>query len=150
MNSIQFLQRLKSLTKEELLNLHGVGEVLADNIVEFAQSKRYQKLIKDFESLESNGIKIQIIQQVITQIDGNLTGQIICITGIFDKPRNVIRTELEAQGAKIVESVTKKTTLLLAGSEAGSKLNKAKKLGIRIENNYENLLLVGCGMLGFL
>jgi DNA ligase (NAD+) len=139
MNSIQFLQRLKSLTKEELLNLHGVGEVLADNIIDFTESKRYQKLIQDFETLQSKGTQIEIVQQAATQIEGTLSGETICITGTFDKSRNAIKAELETKGARIVEAVTKKTTLLLAGLEAGSKLQKAKKLGIRVETNYENL-----------
>jgi DNA ligase (NAD+) len=60
-----------------------------------------------------------------------------CITGSFSIPRDKIREKLESCGAKFVNSVSSKTDILFCGNNAGSKLNKAKKLGIKVLNEDE-------------
>jgi DNA ligase (NAD+) len=132
MTPTEFLLRLQQIDKQKLLDLHGVGDVLADNIVDFIASERFEYLITKFDQLEQNGqsLEIQVSQNLVQE--GVLNGQVICITGTFDRPRNQLKDELENLGAKVVDNVTKQTTILLAGESAGSKLDKAKKLSIKI------------------
>jgi DNA ligase (NAD+) len=64
---------------------------------------------------------------------------VVCITGTFDMPRPQIKSLLESKGYKVVDTVTKTTTILLAGEEAGSKKAKAEQLGIEIKTHYTEL-----------
>jgi DNA ligase (NAD+) len=140
MQASQFLDKLKKLDQQDVNDLHGIGEVLVQNLHNFVNSNRFTKLKAKLEELESQekGINIKPTKQ--EQIQGQLSGEIICITGTFTISRPNIKTQLEVQGAKVVDNITTKTTILLAGSEAGSKLIKAKKLGIKIVENLDELL----------
>jgi DNA ligase (NAD+) len=142
MQASQFLQQLSELNQEELVSTHGIGSVLADNLISFFGSERCNKLIQDFQNLEKNNDGLEITSSCRESIDGFLNDEVICITGAFDQPRSVLKQKLEEQGAKVVDSVTKKTTILLAGEDAGSKLEKAKKLGVKVEYDYNFLLSV--------
>ena len=135
----QFLQKLKKIQKQDLLDIHGIGEVLADNLTNFVQSPRYLQLIEKFQELESNNRGVSIVHNQSQLVEGSLSGEVICITGSFEQSRSVIKELLESKGAKVIDSITKKTTLLLAGQNSGSKLDKAKKLGIKVIFDYENL-----------
>ena len=68
---------------------------------------------------------------------GKLSGMTICITGTLSKPRNEFASIIKSNGGCISDSVTKSTNILLAGEDCGSKLDKAKKLGIKIINEQE-------------
>lgn len=131
----ELIKMLSTLTKEELLQIKGIGEVLADNLISFTKSKRYEQLIEGFKNLEnsSQGVQIEI---PTAQSSGELNGKIFVITGSFDIPRNQIKELLESKGAKVVDAVTSSTSILLAGEKAGSKLAKAEKLGIQISSDY--------------
>ena len=135
----QFLHKLQGIHKQDLLDIHGIGEILADNLMTFVQSPRYIQLIEKFQELESNNRGVSIVHNQSQLVEGSLSGEVICITGSFEQSRSIIKELLESKGAKVIDSITKKTTLLLAGQDSGSKLDKAKKLGIRIIFNYENL-----------
>ena len=135
----EFLQKLKKIQKQDLLDIHGIGEVLADNLTNFVQSPRYLQLIEKFQELESNNRGVSIVHNQSQLVEGSLSGEVICITGSFEQSRSVIKELLESKGAKVIDSITKKTTLLLAGQNSGSKLDKAKKLGIKVIFDYENL-----------
>jgi DNA ligase (NAD+) len=136
----QFLTRLKNISKEQLISIKGIGDVLADNIIEFCESDEFNIIRNKFENLESKNLGVNIIVKdkglVVT---GELSGEVICITGTFDIPRPQIKEKLESRGAKVVDAVSKSTTILLAGESAGSKLEKAKKLGVRIVERLEDL-----------
>jgi DNA ligase (NAD+) len=136
----QFLQKLKSLSKESIIDIHGVGDVIAQNIIDFYNSPRYDKMQEEFTKLESAD-KSPIISVKAKEIkSGPLLGEVICITGIFEIPRPQIKVKLEELGATVVDNITKKTTILLAGQDAGSKEAKAKKAGIRIIINLPEIL----------
>ena len=76
---------------------------------------------------------------------GNLNGQTWCVTGSFEsfKPRDKAMDEVKKRGGKVTSSVSSKTTHLLAGPGAGSKLKKAQDLGITIVDEAEFLRLIG-------
>ena len=132
MQASTFLGKLKELERQDVNNLHGIGDVLVQNLHNFINSNRFEKLLIKFEELEVENKSINIQSTKLLEVEGKLSGQTICVTGTFDISRPNIKVQLENLGAKVVDNVTTKTTILLAGQEAGSKLAKAKKLGIRI------------------
>lgn len=141
----QFLRLLGQLKSEDLLGTKGLGEVLIKNLTDFVSSKRYNEMLEKFEKLESAGgkiLEIEMPNQNQETVEGFLSGQVICITGTFDETRPQIAKKLEALGAKVVDTVSKTTTILLAGQSAGSKLEKAKKLGIKIVEKLTDLFQV--------
>jgi DNA ligase (NAD+) len=154
MQASEFLKSLKTLSKEELIAVKGIGPILAENFESFINSSRIEHLIKQFEQLEDKDLGLNIIDtqsrknksnsqgqnNLIQDSSNSLDGQIICITGSFDTPREEIKEQLELLGAKVTGSVSKNTTILLCGQEAGSKLKKAEELGIRIVHNLAELL----------
>jgi DNA ligase (NAD+) len=143
MTPTDFLEKLHEMTVGDLISIKGIGTVLADNIIEFTHSDRYQRLCENFSKLESKNSNLTILASN-TQIISNglaLSGMVVCITGTFDIPRSEIKTQLESLGAKVVDSVTKSTTRLLAGENAGSKLAKAQDLGITINRSLAELII---------
>jgi DNA ligase (NAD+) len=136
MQPSKFLENLKLLTLEELKSIKGIGAILAQNIIEYAGSIQNTTLIEKFKKLELNNKapELQMVSSITTETKG-----VVCITGTFDMPRPQIKSLLESKGYKVVDTVTKTTTILLAGEEAGSKKAKAEQLGIEIKTHYTEL-----------
>lgn len=110
--------------RETLVDLDGFGEEMADSFLEFC------RVNQGFISM-----LLKILTPTITEIakiDSPLSGKSIVITGTLSKSRDEIKALLESYGAKVSSSVSKKTDFLLYGEEAGSKLDKAKELGITL------------------
>jgi DNA ligase (NAD+) len=141
MKATEFLTKLKKLSKEDLLSIKGIGDVLAQNFDEFLSSKRYEQLVEQFGILEQSGVALDISPTVKRDTTNlSLAHETICITGSFDISRENLKQQLEALGAKVVDSISSNTTILLAGEKAGSKLEKAKKLNIKIVQNLKEIL----------
>lgn len=135
-NNLQFFKRLKSITKEELLSIGGIGDKIANNFVEYFASPYFitlqEKLLNSkIEIINSANINSQPLNP-----NGRYYNQTICITGTFDIPRVEIAKIIEKEGGTVVGSINKSVTLLLAGDKAGSKIKKAQTLGIKILENY--------------
>jgi DNA ligase (NAD+) len=143
-----FLNNLKQLSRQDLLEIKGIGQVLAENILKFTSSKRLEKLVLEFEKLEKNtefwiesSIKTELnLEKSVDKTSQKLSQEVICITGIFEISRSEIKEKLEDLGAKIVDILSSKTTILLAGEKPGSKLSKAKTMKIKIETELNNIL----------
>jgi DNA ligase (NAD+) len=141
MNVSEFLVKMQALSTEDLISIKGIGETLAQNYNSFLTSSRYKLLLQKFVDLERMGFHMEISQLI--KVDNSnlaLSNQTICITGTFEISRSEIKSKLEENGAKVVDSVTSSTTILLAGEKSGSKLEKAKKLNIKIVEKLESLL----------
>ncbi len=138
----EFLKMMSKLSKEDLLQIKGIGDVLAQNYLDFVNSPRYYKLIQDFEELEQDPTNggLQVIIKNVTSTNQTLKDEIICITGTFDLSRSEIKSRLQDMGAKVTNAVSSKTTILLAGKNPGSKLDKAKKMNIKIITNLEEII----------
>ena len=101
------------------------------------------KNIKEYFSINSNVMEVSALiyeldfSREIQPVNDKLKNIKFCITGSFSIPRDKIREKLESCGAKFVNSVSSKTDILFCGNNAGSKLNKAKKLGIKVLNEDE-------------
>ena len=121
-----FGYKIFDISYEELIQIDGVGEEMALSLSSFMQINK-----NEIEEL------IEIIKPKYEKQDSNKTifsNQIIAITGSFQISRNIIIQKLEEMGAKVDSNITKKTTMLICGENAGSKLQKAKEMGIKIIN----------------
>lgn len=133
------LDNLMRANLDELQKTPDVGEITADAIVEFFKAKHNLAVI---ERLIKAGITWQ---KVSNETLGNqpLDGQSWVITGtLTSMGRDEAKAKLQALGAKVSGSVSAKTTTLLAGEKAGSKLEKAESLGINIVNEAEFLVML--------
>ena len=121
------LDALKSATEEELCEIQDVGPVVARNIVRFFQDKQNTSIV---DALRSAGIVWENAQEEQT---ADLQGKTFVITGtLLSLSRNEAKDRLALRGAKVSGSVSGKTDYLVAGENPGSKLDKARSLGIRI------------------
>jgi DNA ligase (NAD+) len=112
---------------DDLLKVNDVGPVVADSIVSFMSEPHNREVI---EQLLVSGIEFQV-EERIAGVD--LSGKTFVLTGTLPSlSRDQAKELLEAAGAKVAGSVSKKTSYVVAGAEAGSKLEKANELGIPI------------------
>ncbi|KYG28101.1 NAD-dependent DNA ligase LigA [Alkalihalobacillus trypoxylicola] len=130
------LENLQSANKEDLLAVDEIGEKMADSIITFFEQEEVIELI---EALRSLGVNMKY-KGPSTQSEAVLTespfnGKTIVLTGKLEQlTRNEAKEKIEALGGKITGSVSKKTDLVIAGEEAGSKLTKAQELEITVWN----------------
>lgn len=123
------LQLLMQASTEQLEEVDDVGPVVAKNIHEYFSLDSNQELINQ---LRSAGLKWPDLE-VIESENASLAGNTYVITGKFSElTRNEIKASLQSLGAKVVGSVSSKTTALIAGEKAGSKLSKATDLGVPV------------------
>jgi DNA ligase (NAD+) len=133
------LDRLMHASKEELLEIEGIGAQIADSITEgFFQKEENQLLV---ERLLTRGIRIK----PPSEIGGAnpLTGYVFLFTGGLESmSRNEAKARVKELGGQVATSVNKKVTHVVTGDNPGSKLTKARELGLRIldENEFKNLL----------
>lgn len=126
-------ENFRSASLDDLLQVEGVGEIIAKNIRQYFESEEAIKLLDEFEK---QGLVIENIEEDIKE--GYFSGKTVVITGSFEKyKRNEIKAIVESQGGKATGSVSKKTDIVLVGSDPGSKLDKAMELGIAILNEEE-------------
>jgi len=112
------------ITKESLIALEGVGEEMAESFIEFMQVNH--ALVSDLQTL----IQPKEPEKKEEAIENIFKGKTIVLTGSMSQPRPQIKLELEALGAKVAGSVSKKTDYLIYGEDAGSKYDKAVSLGV--------------------
>ncbi|HEL0639991.1 TPA: NAD-dependent DNA ligase LigA [Streptococcus equi subsp. zooepidemicus] len=125
------LETLLSVTAEELAQIDGLGLVIGQSLVQYFQQGQAAQLLAE---LKSAGVNLAYLGQRPDR-QAELFGLTVVLTGKLEKlNRTQAKEKLEQLGAKVTGSVSKKTDLVVAGSEAGSKLAKAQQLGIRIEN----------------
>ena len=131
------LNAIKSATREELLEVEDIGEVIANNIVLYFEDKDN---LKEVDDLFKMGVKIE--EAKAQTLDQRFAGKTFVLTGTLSKPRKEVEELIESYGGKTSSSVSKKTDFVLAGEEAGSKLDKAKNLGVKIINEQEFFKMV--------
>jgi DNA ligase (NAD+) len=138
--SLCSLQKLQQLGAEELQEIPDVGPIVASHIVSFFRQKHNQEIIK---KLREAGITWPTPKTLPDEIELPLTGKTYVITGTLSSmTRSDARALLEKQGAKVTGSVSKKTTAVIAGEKAGSKLTKAQKLDVDVLNEEQFKALI--------
>lgn len=130
-------QHLKKLDLDFLSAIEGIGEKVAESIVEWAHAKETHHLLEKFERV---GIKLRVTKKSKSDSLANLT---FVITGTLPSlSRDQAKDMIKANGGKCTSSVSKNTDYVLAGSEPGSKYEKAEKLGVKIIGEEEFLKLI--------
>jgi DNA ligase (NAD+) len=125
------LDALAQATEEQLCDVRDVGEVVAASIVHWFAQKENQKLV---ERLRHSGLNLKAQQTAMRASHPNFAGKTFVITGTLSEPREDIKERIIAWGGKVSGSVSKKTDYVVAGENAGSKLEDAQRLGVRILN----------------
>jgi len=121
------MQALQEASEEELTQVPDVGPVVASHVAAFFQQ---EKNIRVIQALYDAGVDWQPLEK--PEGKQPLAGQTWVLTGALSMPRIQAKSLLESLGAKVSGSVSAKTSTVLAGEAAGSKLAKAQKLGVRV------------------
>ncbi|WP_022942309.1 NAD-dependent DNA ligase LigA [Psychromonas hadalis] len=138
-NHYKTIDALKGASIENLQSVSDVGEIVAKHIYYFFRQTHNIDVLNQL--LEAGIHWPEIIQLAVSDLP--LTGQIFVITGSFNvMARSDIKSALQDLGAKVAGSVSKKTTTVIAGEAAGSKLTKAQDLGIEIMDEDALLILL--------
>jgi DNA ligase (NAD+) len=124
------MDAIASATVDQIVETPGIGEVLAEQIVETLEDDRTQDLI---QRLRERGLRMELSEEEAAPVSGPLVGKTFVITGTLPNlSREEATSRIEEAGGKVTGSVSKKTDYLLAGADPGSKLAKAEKVGTEI------------------
>lgn len=125
------LEALAQANQDEIASLEGLGQVIAKSLTSFFASSGAQQLLAE---LKESTVNLTYLGQVADE-NAALSGLTVVLTGKLERmKRSEAKAKLEALGANVAGSVSKKTNLVIAGADAGSKLAKAQELGIEIKD----------------
>lgn len=134
------IDALMAASREELLGVADVGDVIADSIVSFFSSETHRR---EVERLKEAGLQFSMDMTPV-RLSDKLDGKTVVVSGNFGIPRDEMKALVEAHGGKNGSSVTSKTSYLLAGSKPGpEKIRKAESLGIPIIGEEEFRKIIG-------
>lgn len=129
---------------DSIVSLPGIGDTIAKSVVAMVNDLA---MYEEVAELNMRGVNMVYTQASVSGDDAPLAGKTFVITGKFNTfSRSSAVTFIESYGGKVSGSVSKKTDYLLAGSDAGSKLDKAKTLGVKVINEAEIYNMVGLAM----
>ena len=133
------IDKIEAASLEDLLQVEGIGTVIAQSVKTFLANPSNQELI---HRLKAAGVQMELPEQ--EQLSESLANKSIVISGTFSHhSREEYKSLIESHGGKNVSSISKKTTFILAGENMGpSKLEKAQKLGIPLMTEEEFLQLI--------
>ena len=131
---VQHFQSIETLAQadpEEVSNIETLGSVIAQSLQTYFATEGSKILLRE---LKEFGVNLDYKGQVVSG-DATLSGLTVVLTGKLERlNRSEAKSKLESLGAKVTGSVSKKTDLVVAGADAGSKLQKAQELGIEIRD----------------
>lgn len=135
------IDSLINATLDDLLEIDGIGEVMAKSILSYFHNEENLKMV---ERLRQYGLQMSLSEEQLLGASDKLAGKSIVISGVFSHhSRDEYKTLIEQHGGKNVGSISGKTSFILAGDNMGpSKLQKAEKLGIPIVNEDEFLEMI--------
>lgn len=125
------IENIENASVEEISSIEGLGTIIGESVVSYFSLSETKELI---ENLKNAGIKMTSSQSETEETkEGKLKGTTVVLTGTLKNHTRTEMTEIiEKLGGKVVSSVSKKTSFVLVGEDPGSKLEKAKNLGIKI------------------
>jgi DNA ligase (NAD+) len=133
------LDAILAASAEDILNVRGIGATIANGVVAYFSDPAGRALV---EKLRSRGVNFTEPRAVVA--GGPLSGKTVVITGTLPTlSRTKATAMIEAAGGRVTGSVSKSTTFLVAGEEAGSKLEKAKSLGVEVIDEADLLRRIG-------
>lgn len=119
--------------KEEISSIFSIGETIADSVVNYFELKEVQELLLEFATVGVNLTYLGKTTAELAEVTSIFKDKTIVLTGKLSHfNREDAKALIENQGGKVTGSVSKKTDLVIAGEEAGSKLTKAQSLGIEV------------------
>ena len=134
------VDRLLAARQEDIEEVDGIGPDRAESIATWFADEKNRALIEELREL---GVRLEL-GDAEKLVEGPLTGQTYVITGTLERwSRDRARAALVAKGAKVSDSVSKKTTAVVVGESPGSKVDKARKAGVEIldEAAFEKLVV---------
>jgi DNA ligase (NAD+) len=138
--TVEHLSDLYHKSKEEFLVIEDVGEKVAQSIYEFFSHQDNRQIL---DELEQAGVCMQNVQKQ-EAMSGGLSGKTFLFTGTMNMKRSEAEALVEERGGRLLGSVSTKLNYLVVGEDAGSKLEKAKKLGsVNILSEEEFLAMIG-------
>jgi DNA ligase (NAD+) len=120
---------------ERLVAIDRIGETVANLLLD-GISEREEAILDLYEQIE-------IGDEETKSVEGPLVGTKFCITGTLSRPRKEVALSIKSEGGKVVSSVSGKLDYLVSGESAGSKLDKANRLGVRVISESELAELLG-------
>ena len=125
------IETLAQASPEEVAGIESLGSVIAQSLQSYFETEGAKILLRELKEL---GVNLDYKGQVVAA-DAALSGLTVVLTGKLERlTRSEAKSKLENLGAKVTGSVSKKTDLVVAGADAGSKLQKAQELGIEIRD----------------
>lgn len=125
------IESLAQANPEEVASIESLGNVIAQSLQSYFETEGAKILLSELKEL---GVNLDYKGQVVA-VDAALSGLTVVLTGKLERlNRSEAKNKLESLGAKVTGSVSKKTNLVVAGADAGSKLQKAQELGIEIRD----------------
>ncbi|MBS4216375.1 NAD-dependent DNA ligase LigA [Neobacillus rhizophilus] len=127
------MERLASASKEDLIAINEIGDKMADSIVSFFEQEEATELLQELASFGVN-MEFKGVRKVSAEESNSIfAGKTVVLTGKLERlSRNEAKEKIETLGGNVAGSVSKKTHLVIAGEDAGSKLTKAQELGIKV------------------
>jgi DNA ligase (NAD+) len=125
------LETIEKATEEELCDVRDIGGVVAKSIVTWFAQEENRELLR---RLREAGVNTKARQTAARTGGTKLAGKTFVLTGTLSEPRENIKERIIAAGGKVSSSVSKKTDYVVAGENAGSKLDDAQRLGVKILN----------------
>ena len=135
------IDALKNASLEELMEVEGIGEVMAKSIISYFHNAENMNIV---ERLRGYGLQMSLSEEQMQGTSDKLAGKSIVISGVFEHhSRDEYKALIEQHGGKNVGSISGKTSFILAGENMGpSKMQKAEKLGVPIVNEEEFLGMI--------
>ena len=125
------LDQLAAADPERISSIDSLGMVVAESLKSYFPQEGSKRLLQE---LKEAGVNLSYLGEKVAA-DAALSGMTVVLTGKLERlTRSEAKAKLESLGAKVTGSVSKKTDLVVAGSDAGSKLTKAQELGIQVED----------------
>ena len=125
------LDQLATADPERIASIDSLGMVVAESLKRYFAQEGSKRLLQE---LKEAGVNMAYLGEKVAA-DAALSGMTVVLTGKLERlTRSEAKAKLESLGAKVTGSVSKKTDLVVAGSDAGSKLTKAQELGIQVED----------------
>ncbi|QAR34976.1 NAD-dependent DNA ligase LigA [Latilactobacillus curvatus] len=129
------MEALMASDQEEIMSVDTIGETIADSLATYFADDQVQTLIRELAEVQVNLTYTGVTKAQAENSDSYFNGKTVVLTGKLSQyTRGELKQQLEDNGAKVTGSVSKKTDILIAGEDAGSKLTKAQALEIPIIN----------------
>jgi DNA ligase (NAD+) len=139
-NHFRSMDAIAKASREELLQVGEVGEILADSVLEYFNDPKNREQLN---ILKNAGLQFELSEEQLSNRSEKLKDLTFVVSGVFNRSRDEMKNLIEQNGGKNTGSVSAKTSYLVAGDNMGpEKLKKAEKLGVKIISEDELLQLI--------